>query len=190
MLGMFVGEETGMRVGASVAAARLVNLISGSALIRASHTAWGEGIARVGPAGPMLGLSKLVHVHFLEPVRRGTVTVIGLRWEATGPGGRLFPVLDANIILVPDGDQATLIRLEGVYGPPGGATGGGLDRAILHRVAAATMRSFLHRTVAAITEPAHEARAPRHVAGPAGPRNPLTARRWQATRYPLRAWPG
>ncbi len=105
---MFVGDEVSMQVSATAAAARLVNLIGGDTLIRTSHAAWGEGIARVGPAGTVPGLSKLVRVHFLEPVQHGAVTVLGLRWEATGPGGRLFPVLDANITLVPDGDQATL----------------------------------------------------------------------------------
>jgi hypothetical protein len=151
---MFVGDETQMPVSAEVAAARLANLIGGGTLSHASHAAWGEGVARVGPAGPVPGLSKLVRVHFLEPVRRGAVTVTGLRWEATGPGGGLFPVLDANITLVPQGDQATLLKMEGVYGPPAGTVGTGLDRMILHRVAAATIRHFLHRTAAAITQPA------------------------------------
>jgi hypothetical protein len=172
---MFVGDEIQMPVSAEVAAARLVNLIGGSTLIRASHAAWGEGIARVGPAGPVPGLSKLVYVHFLEPVRHGAVTMIGLRWEAIRPGERLFPVLDANITLIPHGDHATLLGLEGVYGPPGGAAGVGLDRAILHHVAAATIRSFLHRTAAAITEPAPDADAAWHRAAWPSQRVPETS---------------
>jgi hypothetical protein len=82
------------------------------------------------------------------------VTVVTLRWEAAGASERLFPVLDADITLIPDGDDATLIGLQGVYGPPAGSVGEMLDRAILHRIAAATIRSFLNRLAAAIQDPA------------------------------------
>lgn len=102
----------------------------------------------------MPALSKLVRVRFREPVRRHAVTVLTLRWEATGATGRIFPVLDADITLTPDGEDATLLGLEGVYGPPGGALGAGLDRVILHRIATATVRSFLTRIADAITNPA------------------------------------
>jgi hypothetical protein len=37
------------------------------------------------------GASKLVSVRLLEPVPRGEVMVLPLRWEATGVTGRLFP---------------------------------------------------------------------------------------------------
>jgi hypothetical protein len=150
---MFVGDEVRIQVSSVAAAARLVSLTGGSSLISASRAAWDEGTARVGPAGPLPGLSKLVHVQSLPPVQRGAVTLLALRWEATGAGGRLFPVLDANITLLPDGQQATLLGLEGVYRPPAGAAGAWPDRAILHRVAAATIRSFLHNIADAITDP-------------------------------------
>jgi len=100
------------------------------------------------------GLSKLVRVQVLPAVQRGAVIVLALRWEATGAGGRLFPVLDANITLLPDGEQAALLGLEGVYRPPAGAAGAWLDRAVLHRFADATIRSFLHRIADAISDPA------------------------------------
>ena len=151
---MFVGDEMQIQVSAVAATARLASLADGSSLIRASHAAWDEGIARVGPAGPVPGMSKLVHVQFLPAVQRGAVTALALRWEAAGASGRLFPALDANITLLPDGEQATLLGLEGVYRPPAGAAGAWLDRTILHRVAAATIRSFLRRVADAITDPA------------------------------------
>lgn len=78
--------------------------------------------------------------------------MLALRWEAVGASERLFPLLDADITLIPDGDDATLIGLHGVYGPPAGSVGGMLDRAILHRIAAATIRSFLSRLASAIKE--------------------------------------
>jgi len=147
---MFVGDEVRVEISATAAAARLANLISGSSLIEASQQAWGDGIARVGPVP---ALSKLVRVRFLQPMQRGAVTVLTLRWEATGATGRIFPVLDADITLVPDGDNATLLGLDGVYRPPGGAVGAGLDRVILHRIATATVRSFLTGIADAITGP-------------------------------------
>jgi len=88
---MFVGDEMQVQISAVAAAARLASLIGGSSLSHASRSAWDEGIARVGPAGPVPGLSKLVRVQILPPVERGAVTVLALRWEATGAGGRLFP---------------------------------------------------------------------------------------------------
>lgn len=151
MQGMFVCDEVRAEINNTAAAARLADLISGSSLTHASHEAWREGIAR---AGPVPALSKLVRVRFREPVQRGDVTVLTLRWEATGPAGRIFPALDADITLTPDGEKATRLRLDGAYRPPGGAVGAGLDRVILHRIATATVRSFLTCIAQAITSPA------------------------------------
>ena len=147
---MFVGDEVRVEINATAAAARLANLISGGSLVQASHQAWGDGIARVGPVPT---LSKLVRVRYLEPMQRGAVTVLTLRWEATGPAGRMFPLLDADMTMAPDGEDATLLGLDGVYRPPGGAVGAGLDRVILHRIATATVRSFLTAIADAITGP-------------------------------------
>ncbi len=91
----------------------------------------------------MLGASKLVRVQLLEPVPRDDTMVLPLRWEATGAAGRLFPVLDANLVLtVSDEDHCTL-TLTGAYRPPLGGVGAALDRALLKRAAAATVRSLV-----------------------------------------------
>jgi hypothetical protein len=160
---MFVGDEVRVEISATAATARLANLISGSSLMQASHQAWRDGIARVGPVP---ALSRLVQVRFLDPVQRGAVTVLTLRWEATGTTGRVFPVLDADITLAPHGEHATLLGLDGVYRPPGGAVGAGLDRIILHRIATATVRSFLTRIAEAITSPATAADSIELAVGP------------------------
>jgi hypothetical protein len=68
-------------------------------------------------------------VCFLEPVERGGVTTMGLRWEATGPAAGLFPVVDANITLTPDGDRRTQMAFTGTYRAPLGRLGAGLERA-------------------------------------------------------------
>jgi hypothetical protein len=151
---MFVGDEVRVEVSYAVASQRLASLAGGSSLISASHGAWSDGLARVGPSGPVPGLSKLVRVQFLDLVRHERVATLTLRWQATGSIGGLFPVLDADITLIPAGDGATLLGLDGVYGPPGGVVGVGLDRAILHRVAAGTVHAFLCHIAAALAEPA------------------------------------
>jgi hypothetical protein len=145
---MFVGEEMRAAAGAAAAATRLGSLASGGALIRASYAAWRAGTALTGPAA---GNPELVAVHSLGPVRRGAVSVLTLRWEAADAGGRLFPVLDANITVIPDGEQATLIGLEGVYRTPAGT---GLDQVAARRAATATIRSLLSRIADAISDPA------------------------------------
>jgi len=86
---------------------------------------------------------------------------VGLRWEATGPAGSLFPVLDADISIspaeeqsAPAAGQSARLALRGTYRPPLGRLGAGLDQAVLHRVATATMRALLHSAAEAITSPA------------------------------------
>ena len=150
---MFVGDEVRAQARLAVARTRLAALLAGSGLMAASSQAFGDGLARIGPLGPVPGLSKLVQIRASDPVQRGAATFMSVRWEAAGAGERLFPVLDADITMVPDGEDATLIGLQGVYRPPGGPAGALLDRAILHRVAAATIRSFLSCLAAAIQEP-------------------------------------
>ena len=104
-------------------------------------------------------MSKLVEVHFLEVVARGESAVLALRWEATGPGSGLFPALDADIWLTPAGEHSTRLSLAGVYRPPLGALGAGLDKAVFHRVADATVRSLLARVAGALIR-AQEPAAP------------------------------
>ncbi|HEX9537282.1 MAG TPA: hypothetical protein VGA04_03810 [Streptosporangiaceae bacterium] len=65
--------------------------------------------------------------------------------------GALFPVLDADISLTPAGSQATRLALVGAYRPPLDGLGATLDKVILHRVAAATIRTLLDRVASALT---------------------------------------
>jgi hypothetical protein len=152
--GMFVSDEVNVDASFAAASRRLSDLMDGTALVRASHRAWGEGLARVGPAGSVPWLSKLVHVQFRDLAHRGRVAVLTIRWQATGPAGGLFPIMDADLTLAPHGENATLLGLDGVYGPPAGTLGAALDRAVLHRVAAGTARSLLSRIAEAIADPA------------------------------------
>jgi hypothetical protein len=150
---MFVGDEVTLGVGFDAARAGVANLARRDLLTSASAEAYGEGFAavvRVSPWGCGHGTSRLVKVHFRDLVMRDDSAVLALRWEAAGPGGGLFPALDADITLTPSGKHATRLRLAGSYRPPLGLLGAGLDRAILHQVAAATIRAFLSRVADSI----------------------------------------
>jgi hypothetical protein len=145
---MFVGHEVMLGAAYPDARAGLLRLTHGGWLSDASGEAYADGLAglvRVGPFGEMPVASKLVRVLMLEPAERGGGLTVSLRWEATGPMGRLFPVLDANIVLIPAGEDACQLALAGAYRPPFAALGERLDRMLLHRAAAATVRSLLSR---------------------------------------------
>ena len=79
---------------------------------------------------------------------------VGLRWEAAGAAGILFPALYANISFSPAGDKSARLALAGSYRPPLGRLAAGLDRAIMHRVAAATLRCLLRSVAEAVVSPA------------------------------------
>ena len=172
---MFVVDEVMLGLSFRSAQARLAHLAQAGSLTSASEGAYGDGLAsliRVGPIGAVPGASKLVEVRFRDLVIRDDTALLTLRWEATGPGGGLFPALDADITLAPAGDQATRLTLAGAYRPPLAGLGAGLDRAILHRVASATIRSLLSRMADALAEPHGAAGA---AAARPGPRAARTA---------------
>jgi hypothetical protein len=163
---MFVVQDRTIGIGSHVAQARLANLLHGNWLAETSQAACeggAEGLLRVGPAGPVG--AKLVRVRLLDPVYHGDVMTVGLRWEAAGAAGALFPVLDANISISPTGDKTARLTLAGSYRPPLGRLGAGLDRAIMHRVANATMRCLLQSVAEALVSPAPAG----HPAEDAGP---------------------
>ena len=145
---MFVGDEVRLDVGFAVARERLTRLGENDALFAPSVDVYGPGLARVGPGV----VSKLVRVQVRELSWTEKSGGLALRWEATGAGGALFPVLDADLMLVDFGAQGTLVALAGVYRPPLGALGQALDRTVMHRVAVATIKSFLARVAAQLTD--------------------------------------
>lgn len=144
---MFVGDEVRLDAGFAVARERLLRLGEGGALLATSAGAYGPGLTRVGVAG----VSKLVRVQARVLSWTNVSAALALRWEAIGPGGGLFPVLDADLTLAPAG-AGTMLTLAGAYRPPLGPLGQAVDRAILHRVAVATIRSFLVEVAAQLDD--------------------------------------
>jgi hypothetical protein len=151
---MFVSQEIILELPFTAARARLASLAHERWFDAASGQAYSEGhvaTIRVGPFGQVLGASKLVRVRFVEPVAHDHVAVVPLRWEATGPAGRLFPVLDADVTLMPAGKQTRLV-LAGSYRPPLDGIGATLDKIALHHLATATISSLLRQTAHALTD--------------------------------------
>lgn len=163
---MFVSDQCVLPVGLAATRARLVNLVRDGHLSGPSQTAYRDGLGHLhwaGPFGNSPGLPHLVTVQFLPPVDRAGAVVTGMRWQATGVTGRLFPALDANITLTAEAGRATRVTLTGVYRPPFGPLGAGLDRALLHKAATATIHSLLTRLSQALDGAAPP---PGHTAAP------------------------
>jgi hypothetical protein len=105
----------------------------------------GELVSRVGvPLSEHHSLSKVVRVSLGTSTRLGETTVLPMSWEATGPLG-LFPVMDGDLEIAPLGEERTMLAMSARYRPPLGAVGRIADRALLHRVAEATIKDFVDR---------------------------------------------
>ena len=95
--------------------------------------------------GPQDGLlRKQIEIHVGEPVRMASRTFVPMAWEATGPRV-LFPAFSADVEVAGLGPRRTQLSISARYDPPLGAVGRALDRALLHRVAEATVKDFLDR---------------------------------------------
>src|SRR5262249_60288825 len=124
------------------------------------------------PFGGMPGMSKLVRVRLLDPVPRDGSVLVPMRWEATGLMGRLFPVLDANLMLGEDDHGRAVLRIAGVYRPPLAALGEELDQTVLRQVASATIRSLLRRLAALLADQAVAQGGPAETDSALGARGP------------------
>jgi hypothetical protein len=157
-----VGDRVLLDADFRDARARLGILASDQTLLWASEEAYGEGItALVKAAGPAAGLTRLAGVCPADLAAADHCAHITLRWDAIAADGTLFTALDADLMLVPAGDQATALALAGAYRPQPGPAGAGLDRAIVRKCAIAAIRGFLARVACLIAHPAGTAEARR-----------------------------
>jgi hypothetical protein len=101
----------------------------------------------IGPAGG--GLRKRVQVQLGPVARQPSRTTLAMTWVPTGAGA-LFPVLEAELEVGALGAGRTQLALNASYRPPLGTVGHATDRALLHRVAEATIKDFLDQTGQAI----------------------------------------
>jgi hypothetical protein len=106
-------------------------------------------LAEVG-FGEELRISRTVAIDLAPIQRMPSKSVLPLRWKAAGAAG-LFPELDADIEIAPLGAR-TQLAVSARYVPPLGALGRAIDRAVLSRVAEATIKDFLDRVADTIVE--------------------------------------
>jgi hypothetical protein len=117
-------------------------------------------LLQIGPAWAGGHLTREVEATLGSAHERGEASVVPLEWRASDLAG-MFPMLSGDLELAPLGPQTCRLTLAASYIPPFGDLGRALDRALLHRVAQSTIRSFLAR-VATILE-ADEGREPAKV---------------------------
>jgi len=150
-----VGDRVLLGASFRAARARLGILARDGMLLWASEVAYGEGITGlVKVAGPAAGLTRLAGARVDDLAETDDCAHITLQWEAIAADGKLFTALDADLMLVPAGDQITALALAGAYRPQPGWAGAELDQAIVRRCAAAAIRSFLARMACALVYPA------------------------------------
>jgi hypothetical protein len=103
----------------------------------------GEALMAEVGFGDDVRVKHRVEIELGAPVRMASKTVLPLRWTATGVAPRIFPSMDADLEIAPLGPAATQLAMSARYTPPLGAVGRAIDRAILHRVAEATLKDFM-----------------------------------------------
>jgi len=94
--------------------------------------------------GEAVRIKRTVVLELGESVRSGSKTVFPLRWAPSGAAG-LFPSLDADLEVAPLRPGRTQLAMSARYVPPFRAVGRVIDRAVLSRVAEATLKDFLDR---------------------------------------------
>jgi hypothetical protein len=140
---MFVAHDVACGVSFVTARPRLIDLLAGRGLASASQAAYDEGLAGTA-SGRLPGPAPLMRVRALQPSQSADRVTAGLRWEARGPSAGLFPVLDADVTLAPDGRVSSRLGLAGVYRSPFVDLTGSPGAAVTGRVADTTIRVLLH----------------------------------------------
>ena len=150
-----VGVRAALNTGFPAARARLKILVQGGMLPRACEVAYGEGIGGlVEFAGPAAGLTRLAGVCLEDLTETDGCAHIALQWEAIAADGKLFTALLADLMLIPAGDQVTVLSVAGAYWPPPGRAGAGLGQAVVRCCATAVIGSFLDSVACELVHPA------------------------------------
>jgi hypothetical protein len=143
---VFVHDFTDVEVGLE----RVVDLLVG---VSGEFSVWAQAAYRRGEAlalGPGSGrLSPPISLKVGEPLRGFEVVTIPITWTAAAATA-LFPRMDADIVASAVGPHTTHLEFRGTYQPPLNGFGAMLDRIAFHRVAEATVRSFMTRLTEAL----------------------------------------
>ena len=116
-----------------------------------ANVAYREGEHLYALIGTRRGrLAKSVELHIGAPRSSDTETWLPIEWEATGPSS-LFPRMEADLVIAAVGPTQTQIALRGRYTVPLGTVGRALDRALFHRIAESSVKSFVDRIGSSIS---------------------------------------
>lgn len=118
----------------------------------------GRLVTEVGVGSGWTWIGRRVSLHVGELAAAPERCTVPISWSAESHP-ELFPVLAGVLELTPVAPARTLVALEATYGPPAGPVGELADRALLHRVAEATVHGFLERA-ARVLDRAARAEAP------------------------------
>jgi hypothetical protein len=108
-----------------------------------------------GTNGTRVEKKVLLRVH--PPITFPSRLLLPIQWRPSSAHG-LFPELHADLEIAPMGPRRTHLSISARYEPPLGVLGRTLDRAMLHRVAELTVKDFLDRTAAALSDAAAHTR--------------------------------
>jgi hypothetical protein len=120
-------------------------------LARDAHRRGDALLAEVG-FGEAIRIKREVNIQLGPPIRSSSKTVFPLRWEAAAHP-KLFPSLDADLEVAPLGPERTQLAISARYVPPFRAFGRALDRAVLSRIAEATVKDFLDQVALTLMPP-------------------------------------
>jgi hypothetical protein len=146
-----------VRIGRDYEEIRIRVLADPRGLITASAGSayrYGEALSlRLTPLNSHPTFGKTIEVDLANPYEREDQLVVPMHWWAPG-ATRLYPHLDGDLEFAPLGSLSTQITLMGSYDPPFGFVGRRADVMLLHRVAEASVRSFLARVARNLERPA------------------------------------
>ena len=107
-------------------------------------------LTEVGFAVDERRIDREVEIELGTAYLSGSATRVPLTWRATS-NGRLFPQLEADLELAALGADRSQLSMDARYRPPFALVGRALDRALLHRVAEATIKDFVDRVAEQIS---------------------------------------
>lgn len=112
--------------------------------------AYREGEQLRARVGPSASVAREVKLDIGVGEIHSSGLVYPIHWTASG-ADILFPEMTADLVLSKSGAKQTKVTLKGTYKPPLGPLGRLADRAVLRRVAEATVADWMERLAAALS---------------------------------------
>jgi len=125
----------------------------GSWLPGLADSAGASGEARMADVGfgHSVRVDRMVSVEVGAAIRGDGRTLVPIRWRSESKEA-LFPALDGEVEVAPVGRDRTQLSMTARYTPPFGLLGRVADRALLHRVAEATVKDFVDNVAAVVRD--------------------------------------